>query len=208
AIDLYRITSSTPYPVARLVEILEDHTQWKSANPLEGNDAVAREANRRFNARLMMYTQGIQMNLDLRQIGKDLDIIPQKFRKTADFIKGQRSTGTGDSRAFLYGEVTKRLREQIIQEKNKDPALDLRKMNDQMDAARKEAEQLLNGYDETAMTLLRPLLLDALNVGVRPTLTNPGVDPKTLQPGQAPPGGVLPPPGGWKMPNNPFKPGP
>ncbi len=205
AIDLYRITSSTPYPVARLVEILEDHTQWKSANPLEGNDAIAREANRRFNARLMMYTQGIQMNLDLRQIGKDMDIIPQKFRKTTEFIKGQRSTGTGDSRAFLYGEVTKRLREQIIQEKNKDPALDLKKMNDQMDAARKEAEQLLNGYDETAMTLLRPLLLDALSVGVRPTLTNPGVDPKTLQPGQAPPGGVLPAPGGWKMPTNPLK---
>ncbi|MBL9024564.1 MAG: type VI secretion system membrane subunit TssM [Myxococcales bacterium] len=201
AIDLYRVTSTTPYPVARLIEILEDQTQWKSANPLEGNDAIAREANRRFNNRLMMYSQGIRFDIDLRSISKDLDIIPQKFRKTTEFIKGMKAQGTGgDSRAFLYGEITKRLREKIIQEKNKDPALDLRKLNDEMDKARKEAEQLLEGYDETAKALLRPLLLDPLQVGVRPTLSNPGVDPGSLKPGDKPPGGALPAPGGWKMP--------
>ncbi len=202
AIELYRITSTTPYPVARLIEILEDHTQWKSANPLEGNDAIAREANRRFNNKLNTYTYGINVNLDLRAIGKDMDIIPQRFRKTAQFIKQDKRAGsgaqntviTGDSRAFLYGEITKRLREKILREKQTDPALDLKKMNDQLDAARKETIQLLDGYDETAKTLLEPLLLDALNVGVRPTLGAPGVDPRTLKPGEAPPSG------GWKMP--------
>jgi type VI secretion system protein ImpL len=203
AIDLYRILSTTPYPVARLVEILEDHTQWKAANPLEGNDAIAREVNRRFNNKLNMYTHGIVVNVDLRQIGKDLDIIPHKFKKTTEFIKGDKKAGTGDSRAFLYGELVKRLRDQIIAEKGKDPALDLKKMNDQLDASRKSAEQLLEGYDETAKVLLKPLLLDPLNVGLRPTLGAPGVDPKALGPGERPPTGTIPPSTNWTMPKAP-----
>jgi hypothetical protein len=32
--------SSTPYPLARLVETLEDHTQWKSESALGENDAA------------------------------------------------------------------------------------------------------------------------------------------------------------------------
>jgi type VI secretion system protein ImpL len=198
AIDLYRIQSTTEYPLRRLLQALEDHTQWKSVNPLEGNDAIAREANRRFNQKLNMYTHGIILNVDLRDAGKKLQVIPEKFKSACSFA----AAGKGDSRVFKYAEIVKRLREQIIEAKNQDPTLDLRKMNDQLDAARKSSEQLLSGLDDTANGLLRPLLLDGLNVGVRPTLGN-GVDINKVGPGGQPPKGGPTPPSTWKMPTVP-----
>lgn len=42
-------------------------------------------------------------------------------------------------------------------------------MNDQFDKSRKDAEQLLEGCDETAKSILRPLPLDLLTVGIRRT---------------------------------------
>jgi len=198
AIDLYRVMSTTEYPLRRLLQSLEDNTQWKSVNPLEGNDAVAKEVNRRFNQKLNMYTSGIILNVDLKNAGKQLQAIPEKFKSACSFAQ----TGKGDSKVFKYAEIVKRLREQIIEAKNQDPTLDLRKMNDQLDAARKAADQLTAGLDPTGVSIVRPLMLDGLNVGVRPTLGG-GVDATKLQPGQKPPSDGNTPPSTWNMPHVP-----
>ncbi|HTJ82774.1 MAG TPA: ImcF-related family protein, partial [Polyangiaceae bacterium] len=197
AIDLYRIMSTTEYPLRRLLQSLEDNTQWKSVNPLEANDAVAREVNRRFNQKLNMYTSGIVLNVDLKSVGKQLQVIPEKFKSACSFAQA----GKGDSKVFKYAEIVKRLREQIIEAKNQDPTLDLRKMNDQLQAARDAASQLTAGMDDTGVSIVRPLMLDGLNVGVRPTLGG-GVDVNKLQPGQAPPKDGKTPPQTWNFPKN------
>jgi type VI secretion system protein ImpL len=192
AIDLYRVLSEPEFPYRTLLLRLEDHTQWKTANPLEGNDAIAREVNRKFNQRLNMYTHGVIVNVDLKAVGKKTSRIPLYFRKTSTFGS---SVGRGDTAVFQYAELLKKLRQKILEQKAQNPLMDLRSMNDQLDEARKEADALLNlpQYDEVTKKLIRSLLLDPLNVGVRPTLG--GVDPNKIPPVQKPPTG-----GGWQMP--------
>ncbi len=208
AIEEYRVISTTEYPMRRLLQTLEDHTQWKNANPLEANDAVTKEINRRFNQKLNMYTYGIVVNVDLKEMVKKMDKVPAKFLNTTQFgLQTKKKPGTdqvvtGDSRVFKYAEIVKKLKEDIFAEKNKDPNLDLRQMNDRMDQARKDAEALLQGYDETTRQLVRPLLLDPLQVGVRPALGQ-GVDPNALKPGQKPPKSGVTPPSTWNLPKVP-----
>ncbi len=212
AIDIYRVIHTPEYPLRRLIQSLEDHTQWKNANPLESNDAVAREVNRRFNQKLSMYTYGIVLNVDLREMAKKMDKIPSKFKSTCQFsgqakqpLNNNQASPTvnkGDSRVFLYAEIVKKLKEEIQTAKINDPNFSLLRMNDQMDVARKAAEALLQGYDETARQLLRPLLLDPLNVGERPTIGQ-GVDPTKVGPGQQPPKSGVTPPGNWNLPRAP-----
>jgi len=214
AIDIYRVIHTPEYPMRRLVQALDDHTQWKNANPLENNDAIAKEVNRRFNQKLSMYTYGIVINVDLRDMAKKMDKIPAKFKNTCQFAlqsKSQPATSSpnppvnkGDSRVFLYAELVKKLKEEIFSKKNTDPNFDLRQMNDQIAATRLAADALFLGFDEITRQLLRPLLLDPLNVGVRPTLGQ-GVDPRTLPPGQQPPRSGAPPPSQWNLPRVPAR---
>lgn len=212
AVDIYRVLSTSEYPMRRLLQTLEDHTQWKNANPLEGNDAIAREVNRRFNNRINMYTQGIVVTIDLREVNKKMDKVPTKFLSATKFGLGVKNNpnptmnpnqNRGDSRIFEYAEMVKSLKEEVIKGKNTDPSFDLRKMNDQLQAARDKANALLQGYDSTAIQMLQPLLLQPLDVGVRPTLGQ-GVDPTTVKPGDAPPPGKKP-PFMWTPPKNPLK---
>ena len=212
AVDIYRVLSTSEYPMRRLLQTLEDHTQWKNANPLEGNDAIAREVNRRFNNRINMYTQGIIVTVDLKDINKKMDKVPTKFLSATKFGLGVKNNpnqtmnpnqNRGDSRIFEYAEMVKSLKEEVIKGKNTDPSFDLRKMNDQLQAARDKANALLQGYDSTAIQMLQPLLLQPLDVGVRATLGQ-GVDPTTVKPGDAPPPGKKP-PFMWTPPKNPLK---
>ena len=210
AIDIYRVISTSEYPMRRLLQTLEDHTQWKNANPLEGNDAIAREVNRRFNNRINMYTQGIVVTVDLREVQKKMDKVPTKFMGATKFglaVKNNPNQAMnpnqnrGDSRVFEYAEMVKSLKDKIIIEKGKDPNFDLRRMNDDLDAARTKANALLQGYDSTAIQLIQPLLLAPLNVGTRPTLGQ-GVDPTTVK--EPPPKGAKP-PFMWTPPKNPLR---
>jgi type VI secretion system protein ImpL len=208
AIELYRILSTSEYPYRRLLQTLEDHTQWKNANPLEGNDAIAREVNRRFNNRINMYTQGIVVTVDLRELQKKMDKVPTKFLSATKFGLGDKTNPNqdvtkqkGDSRVFRYAEMLKTLKDKVITRKNTDPTFDIRKMNDELSAARDEANALLQGYDGTAMQLIQPLLLAPLDIGVRPTLGQ-GVDPTQVN--KPPPPGTKP-PFMWTPPKNPLK---
>jgi len=170
ALDRYRVLSTTPYPVGRLLEVLENETQWRSGNVLSENDAVRREANRRFNSRLQMYTGGVRLDVDLGAISRDLDVIPQHFKKTVSFIHGAKGQGSGgDSRMFLYAEELKRLRAKIAHAKAVDPDVDLRALNDAFAHTRLEAERQLEGYADVAKRILTPLLLGPLDVGAAPS---------------------------------------
>ena len=174
AIEIYRVLSTSEYPLRRLVQVLEDHTQWKNANPLAGNDAVTREVNRRFNNRINMYTQGIVVTVDMRAVLTKMDAVPSAFLSTINFGLGAKNTADpaqarGDSRVFEYAGILKTLKEKIIAEKDKDPRFNLLRMKDELDAARTKAAAFLIGYDEVAAEMLGPLLLAPLAVGQSPT---------------------------------------
>lgn len=162
AIELYRVLSTTPYPFGRLVEVLENETQWKSANPLNESDALTREANRRFNARLQTYSRGITFDIDLRAIGREMEVVPQTFKSATEINKGSRQRG-GDSRMFEYAGIVRDLRTMMIEQKRANPSLSLAALNDAFSGARGKAEQLVTGYDEKARALLLPLLLAPLS---------------------------------------------
>ncbi|MBL9024452.1 MAG: type VI secretion system membrane subunit TssM [Myxococcales bacterium] len=183
AIELYRVLSTTPYPVGRLIEVLENETQWKNPNPLLENDAFRREANRRFNARLSTYSRGLRFDVDLGAIGKQLDLVPETFRSATGFVASSRARG-GDSRIFEHARVVRELRQKLLEAKSKDPALDLRAMKDSFVAAKGEAEQLLGGYDAKARELLEHLLVGPLDLERR-------ADPEGALPGA---------PSAWPMP--------
>lgn len=182
ALELYSaIGTPEQSPHRRLIEKLEDNTQFKDGDPLQKNDAVAKEVNRRFNQKLNMYTRGIIVNFDLRDLNKKLDKIPTKFKNTTMFAAQPKRIGgqnkgaaplTGNSRVFEYTEIVKRLKEQIEDRMSKrdpkDPPFNLLEMNEELMVARSKVKALLKDYDGTANQMLLPLLLMPLNFGVRP----------------------------------------
>ena len=180
AIELYTALGTPEQsPHRRLIEKLKDHTQFRNANPLESNDAVAKEVNRRFNQKLNMYTHGIVVNVDLRDIAKKMDKIPAKFLRTTQFAEQPKRKGpsgvqtqtTGNSRVFEYTEICNRLKEQIEDRQSKrtpdqgDFAME--ELNEEFVDARKKATTLLADYDGTANAMLLRLLMMPLNYGVR-----------------------------------------
>ncbi|NUP08659.1 MAG: type VI secretion system membrane subunit TssM [Polyangiaceae bacterium] len=183
ALELYTAIGTPELsPHRRLIERLNDHTQWRNKNPLESNDQVAKEVNRRFNQKLNMYTQGIVVNVDLREMSQKMDKIPSKFKRTTEFAEQPKPVGnpggttavkTGNSRVFEYTEIVKALREKIEARMvaPRDPTagpFNMLEMNEDFMDARAKAKSLLKDYDATANQLLEPLLMMPLNFGVRP----------------------------------------
>lgn len=205
-------------PHRTLLERITDHTQWRNANPLE-NEAVAREANRRVNQKINMYTQGIVINVNLKDLADKMEKIPTTFRSTCKFNEQKRQlpNGAGDAKPvsgntdlFNYAEIMRKLVNRVEDAKSKyareaaaDPKvaampLQLVELNDDFYAAREASKNLLREYDTLAQQLLLPLLLMPLNIGVRPEVSDIK-DPKNLnkdfqwQNGKPPPGGTPPP---------------
>ncbi|MFO0550872.1 MAG: type VI secretion system membrane subunit TssM [Polyangiaceae bacterium] len=195
---LWKILSTPEYPMRRLLQVLEDNTQFKNNNPLEANDAIAREANRRFNQKLSLYTQGFIVTVDLKELAKRTDKIPTKFDKSVKFAKGSKADGSGDSRTFLYGELIKGVLNKLFEARSKDPTnFNLLDLKIEIAAARKSAEGLLEGYDDTTRKLLLNMLLQPLDVVGSGGVT--GVDPDKL-PKDKPPKDKVPPNNPWKLP--------
>lgn len=166
------IASAEGAPHRRLLEVLCEHTQWRNANPLEGQDAVQREANRRFNQKLNMYTQGIAVNVDAVGLLTSFDRIPEKFKRTCQLVeqpKGPSASRSGDSPIAQYMAVVLRLNEKIEDTVSKrSPApISLLELNDDFDAARKWTDALLRGFDDTARQVVGPTLLMPIEVGAR-----------------------------------------
>jgi type VI secretion system protein ImpL len=197
AMDIWRVLSTTEYPLRRILFRLEDHTQWKKADPLEGRDGVAKVLNQRLNQKLAMNTRGLQFKLDIRKLGEKTSVIPEKFHSLCSFGSEEGK----DTGVQQYAEILRTLRAKLVDLKNQSAAVDLRQMNDDLADAQKKTTTLLSHYDPLTQKLLGPVLSAPITIGTRENLT-PKVDSSQLTPDQKPPPGQKP-ITQWQMPKIP-----
>ena len=198
ALDIWRILSTTEYPYRRLIFKLEDHTQWKNANPLEGKDGVTRVLNQRLNQTISTRTRGLRFGLDVSQLSKERSSIPSKFRSMCSF-----GTATQDTGVQKYAELLLGLRSKMVELRNSNASADIRQLNEEIGKAQKDATQILSHYDNQAQKLLGPLLMNPITIGSRENNT-PKTTTSAIPPGQLPPTGKKP--TDWTMPKIPGRP--
>jgi hypothetical protein len=116
----------------------------------------------------MIYDGGPTYDVDIRQISKELDIIPQRFRDTSRFGRA-RPHGAGDSDLSSYTDELRRLRTMLVEASAVAPALSLHTHADAFASARAATERQLDSYDDVAKNILRPLLVSPLEIGPAPT---------------------------------------
>jgi type VI secretion system protein ImpL len=165
AIDLYNTLSQPERPYLRILRTLEDHTQWKErSKEIFENEEVQRELKRRIQQKTAQYTKGLRVDVDLRKIGEKTMSVPGVFKKTTEFaipppgIQGETPLNKYLSKLeALKGQLTK-------EEDTRGPNIDPRTVSDRLDDALKETNELLQGLDDKAKTILTPLLTNPLKI--------------------------------------------
>jgi len=184
AIEVYREISTVVYPLGSLLTVLEENTQWKDGDPFAVTDEASGEIYRPFLQRIERYRQDLTIQPEIALAAKRTDVIPKKFESATKFAGAVGN----DSRVYRYAElIVKKLKDEVIAQRNvKKENFALSEMSTQIDAARAAAEALLSGFDATAVTMLKNILLDPLKIGERKPLGQ-GVDPNVIQNQPGPP---------------------
>ena len=164
AIELYATLSRPEWPYLRIFRKLEDHTQWRKDKSVFENDELTREANRRLMERAATASRGLRVQIDLKKIGNDhTSIVPPTFKRTVEF--GVPATGaSSDSPLAKYLSRVEAVRGQLSRQSDAGGTLDPRQVNEQLDDALKEAQDLLQPFDDKAKSLLTPLLTNPLKI--------------------------------------------
>jgi type VI secretion system protein ImpL len=166
AIELYSTLSNPERPYMRILRMLEDNTQWKdSKKEAFENEEVNREAKRRLQEKLSGMTRGLRIDVgDLRKIGDKTSTVPGIFKKTIEFAIPGTNTG-GDTPLNKYMTKLDALRGQLAKEEDtRGPNLDPRLVQDRLDDALKDEQELLQGLDDKAKTILTPWLTNPLRI--------------------------------------------
>jgi type VI secretion system protein ImpL len=165
AIDLYNVLSQPERPYLRILRTLEDDTQWKdSKKEAFENEEVQREAKRRLQQKLAGPTRGLRFDIDLTKIGDRTSTVPGVFKKTIEFAIPAPGS-TGDTPLNRYMSKLDALRGQLAKEEDtRGPNIDPRLVQDRLDDALKDAQELLQGLDDKAKTILTPLLTNPLKI--------------------------------------------
>jgi type VI secretion system protein ImpL len=165
AIVLYNILSQPERPYLRLLRKLEDHTQWHDSNKEAfENEEVQRELKRRVQEKVQGAARGIRVDVDLKKIGERTSTVPGVFKKTIEFAIPPPGS-TADTPLNRYMSKLDALRGQLAKEDdtrggNTDPKL----VQDRLDDALKDAQELLQGLDDKGKTILTPLLTNPLKI--------------------------------------------
>jgi type VI secretion system protein ImpL len=183
AIDLYATLSRPEWPYLRIFRNLEDHTQWRKDKNVLENDEINREANRRIMEKAAGATRGLRIQVDLKKIGNDhTSIVPPVFRRTVEF--GIPPTGSSsDTPLAKYISKIDAVRGQLMRQSDgAGGTLDPRQVGEQLDDALKEAQDLLQPFDDKAKSLLTPLLTNPLKI-VSSRLPSGGAQKQAVPPG-------------------------
>ncbi|MBK8941918.1 MAG: type VI secretion system membrane subunit TssM [Polyangiaceae bacterium] len=175
AIDIYRTISESPTPFRHLLEQLSQNTQWRDGDLV--SDDPDKAATRKFLARIEAYNQAAAPTSALSDLGKRSDKIPAKFKSAVEF--GYAAGDSLDLKGHKYTEViVKELKNKVIKAKDQNggTAFPLTNLQTDVDSAHAASEALLNGCDPTCVQILKPILLDPLSIGARPTLVAPTPD--------------------------------
>jgi type VI secretion system protein ImpL len=165
AIALYTILVSSPTPYTRILRTIEDHTQWKREGESFDNQDVNRIANQKLNQQLSMKTQGLRFNVDIKKLGSKVSVVPGEFKKLIDFaVPPAGASANPETPLSKYIAILENLRNEMQKEADVSPNVDARQFGDRLNDARKQTLALLQGFDDKTKAMLKPLLLNPLEI--------------------------------------------
>ncbi len=166
AIEVYTTLSRPDWAYLRILRNVEDHTQWKKEKSAFKNKGVNEELNRRLNEKVTQSTGGLRFNLDIKKLADRLSTVPGVFKKTVEFAIPPAGTSgpAADTPLAKYISKLDALRGEMQKLEDTTPNADPRLVTERLDDARKEAEALLQPFDEKTKTLLTPLLVTPLDI--------------------------------------------
>ncbi|WP_437673301.1 type VI secretion system membrane subunit TssM [Sorangium sp. So ce131] len=163
---LYLELAKSDYPYLRILRALEDNTQWKRDRDAFNNPKLNKRLNEQISQKVKQHT-GFQVNIDMSKVGDRLNAISIEFKRTVEFGIPTAPSGSApitDTSLSRYVSLLNSLRDEIQRLEDQNPNVDARFMTDRLVDAVRQTEALLQPYDERAKTLLRPLLLNPLQV--------------------------------------------
>ncbi|MGK4001979.1 type VI secretion system membrane subunit TssM [Sorangium sp. So ce1036] len=164
--EIYTELAKPDYPYLRILRALEDNTQWKRDRSVFDNDALNKRANDRIRQKISQRT-GLQIPIDVKKIGDRLSLVPNEFKRTVEFGVPSAPSGSApitDTPLSRYISLLNALRDEIQRLEDVNPNVDARLMADRLIEAIRQADALLQPFDDRAKTLLCPLLLKPLPV--------------------------------------------
>ncbi|MCK6589890.1 MAG: ImcF-related family protein, partial [Polyangiaceae bacterium] len=165
AIALYTVLITPELPYLRILRTIEDHTQWKREGKALENEEANAILNRKLNQQLSQRTQGLRFNLDIKKIGSKTSVVPGEFKKLVDFaVPPTGASANAETPLSKYIAILETLRNDMQREADVSPNVDARQFGDRLNDARKQVLALLQGFDEKTKAMLKPLLLNPLEI--------------------------------------------
>jgi type VI secretion system protein ImpL len=165
AIEKYGTLTRPDWPYLRILRALEDHTQWKHDKSALENDAGVALVNQKLSQKASQKT-GLRINVDVRQLGEHVSIVPNTFKKTVEFgiPDAHANAPITDTPLAKYIDSLSSLRTDMIRMNDQQANVDMRVLQEKLLDASKAADSLLEPFDDKAKTLLAPLLQTPLHI--------------------------------------------
>jgi len=165
AVALYTVLITAEWPYLRILRKIEDHTQWKKEGAAFDNEDANRILNQKVNQQLSMKTQGLRFNVDIKKIGSKLSVVPGEFKKLVEFAVPPATGANVETPLAKYAAILENLRNEMQKELDVSPnGVDARQFGDRLNDARKQVLALLQGFDDKTKAMLKPLLLNPLEI--------------------------------------------
>jgi type VI secretion system protein ImpL len=164
-VALYTVLITAEWPYLRILRKIEDHTQWKKEGAAFDNEDANRILNQKVNQQLSMKTQGLRFNVDIKKIGSKLSVVPGEFKKLVEFAVPPPMGANVETPLAKYAAILENLRNEMQKELDVSPnGVDARQFGDRLNDARKQVLALLQGFDDKTKAMLKPLLLNPLEI--------------------------------------------
>lgn len=164
ATEVYAELAKPDYPYLRILRALEDNTQWGRARGMFDNDTLKKRVNEHLKQKVLQKT-GFNVDIDVTKIGKRLNQISDEFRRTVEFGLPAGSSSAvpiTDTPLSRYVSLLNALSSEIHRLESLGPGFTSRQLPERLEDAVRQADALLQPFDERAKTLLCPLLMNPL----------------------------------------------
>lgn len=173
AIALYDTLLRPDHPYLRVLRLVEDHTQLREQQQRVINEDAAKgmmneKARRQFSA--MSGGLRANFNLDLGMLERRSSRVPLAFASLIGFgiapdVTTRESTLATETPFQKYQDELAKLRRYMLQLPTQPTPQELARLDELLSDAVKKVDTLLMPLDEGTKVLLRPLLLDPLQIG-------------------------------------------
>ncbi|WP_437732260.1 type VI secretion system membrane subunit TssM [Sorangium sp. So ce1335] len=164
--EIYMELARPDYPYLRIIRALEDNTQWKRDRSVLEDSGLMKRGKEHLERKIEQKTR-VKVPLNVKLIRNRPSSVPDEFKRTVEFGVPAAPSGSApitDTPLARYISLLSSLRDEIQRLEDLNPNVDARLMADRLIEATRQADALLQPFDERAKTLLRPLLLTPLQV--------------------------------------------